>query len=280
MSFPHIGRYRVVVSKIKFCGFIDLLHLKKNTKWNEEVFVTPKLYTIQNYQVNTTNPVFTVNYNVPYKVKGGEFNDVREYIPGDPIKNIHWKLSAHSNEMFTRIINADAVSGITVFIDFSYSEDMDYDRKLNVYDCMAEAAYACGLYSMDNDYGISYIYSMHDSPTYFSASTPEELGDFIYSIPKSAVVEKYSIGFLMAEYLNAVICFDNVIVLTSNVSLATVEILSEYRDRGKYPILFYIKPEDDEGLRDKVRDMLHKSGIRFFSVSNAQEITATLGGLK
>lgn len=278
MEFPHIGRYRVVVSKIKFCGFIDLLHLKKNTKWNENVFVTPKIYPIKNYRINTTNPMFTVNYNVPYKIRGGEFNDVREYIPGDSIKNIHWKLSAHSNEMFTRIINSDAVSGITVFADFSYREDMDYDERLNVYDCMAEAAYACGIYSMDNDYGISYIYSMQDAPTYFSPSTLEELGDFIYSIPKSTAVQKYSQELLMAEHLNAFICFDNVIVLTSNVHLATAEVLSEYKDRGKYPVLFHIRQKDGEKLTGEVKEVLHKNRIRFFSVSNAQEIAGILGG--
>lgn len=280
MSFPHIGRYRVIISKIRFCGFIDLLYLKKSTKWKEEVIVTPKIYDIHNYQINTTNPVFTINYNVLHKIKGGEFNDVREYVPGDPIKNIHWKLSAHSNEMFTRIINADAVSGITVFIDFSYREGMDYNKKLNVYDCMVEAAYTCGIYSLSSDYGVSYIYSMLNSPAFFSPATEEELGEFIYSIPKSTAEEKYYAGLLIAEYLNAVICFDNVIVLTSNIGFDMIELLSEYKDKGKYPVLFYVKQENDEKLTEEIEDCLSKSGISCFTISNAEEFTSVLEGLK
>lgn len=281
MNFPHLGKYKVVVSKIKFYGFIDMLHLYKKTRWNEELFITPKTYEIYNYEINTTNPVFSVNYNVQHKIRGGEFNEVRQYIPGDSIKNIHWKLSAHSNEMFTRIINADAVSGITVFIDFSYKDDLDYNKKLDIYDCMVECAYSCGVYSLNNDYGISFIYSMFNNPTYYYPKTAEDLGGFIYSIPKSMAWEKCSAELLIAEYLNSVICFDNVIMLTSNISCDIIELLSECKDKGKYPMLFYVQSEDSkQELTEEIRNCLAKNGISCFLVNSAKEFSSALGGVK
>lgn len=281
MSFPHLGKYRVVVSKIKFYGFIDMLYLYKRTNWKEVIIVTPKRHDIQDYEISTTNPVFSVNYNVVHKIKGGEFNETRQYIQGDPIKNIHWKLSAHSNEMFTKIINADAISGVTVFIDFSYNKNMEYENRLDVYDSMVECAYSCGMYSLSKEYGVSFIYPMNNSPAYYCPSAIEEMRELAYSVPRPAKNEEYSIELLIAEYLNTVVCFDNVIVFTSNVGCEIVELLADCKDKGKFPTLFFVQPEGkDEELDEKAKDCLVKSGINCFLISNEKEFASILGGME
>ena len=280
MGFPHIGRFKVIISKIKFFGFIDMLFLNKKSKWMEELLITPKIYEIYNYEIHTVNPIFSVNYHVQHKVKGGEFNDVREYIPGDPIKNIHWKLSAHSNTFITKIINADAVSGITLYIDFSSEENFDYDKAANVYDCMVESAYSVALYALNKDYGISFVFSFRNNPAYYLPKTVDELDDLIYSLPKVSSYKKYSIGLLVSEYSNTVISFDNIIVLTDKINNMIIDSLINCRERGQFPIFCFIKPDGEKDMPESMKNRLIKSGIMYCIVSDGKEFAAFLGGLK
>jgi len=283
MPFPHIGRFRVIISKIRFYGFIDGLFLYKNTKWKEELLVTPKIYEINNYEIDTLNPFFLVNYHVPRKIRGGEFNDVREYIPGDPIKNIHWKLSAHlnTNTLITRIINADAVSGITVYLDLASEGDFDYNKAADMYDCMVESAYAAALYALSKDYGISFVFSANNYPTYYFTKTYEELDKLIYSLPKVSAEEKYPIELLVAEYACTVMSFDNIIVLSDKISFELINALSDCKERGRFPLLCLIRQESSRGAVDEeIKDRLIKSGIRYCVINTAKDFSSALGGLK
>jgi len=281
MDFPHIGRFRVVIPKIKFFGFVDMLYLYKNTKWKEELLITPKIYDIHDYEINTMNPVFSVNYHVPYKVKGGEFNDVREYISGDSIKNIHWKLSAHSNTFITKIINADAVSGITIYMDFSSKESFDYDEAADAYDCIVESAYSVALYALSKDYGTSFVFSARNNPDYYFPKTTEELVSLIYSLPKVSPEEKYPIDLLISEYSNTVISFDNIIVLTDKINSGLIDSLAGCMERGQFPILCLVRTDrENKAIPDNMKNCLIKMGIRYCIITAAKEFSAFLGGLK
>lgn len=281
MPFPHIGRFKVVISKIRFYGFIDSLYLYKNAKWKEELLITPKIYEINDYKIDTSNPFFLVNYHVPCKIRGGEFNDVREYIPGDPIKNIHWKLSAHSNTLMTRIINADAVSGITVYLDLASEENFDYNKTADLYDCMVESAYSAALYALSKDYGISFVFSANNYPTYYFPKTYEELDDLIYSFPKVSAREKYPIELLVAEYSNTVMSFDNIIVLSDKINFELINAISDCKERGRFPILCLIQQENsDRTIDQEIKDRLVKSGIRYCVINTAKDFSSALGGLK
>lgn len=279
MDFPHIGRFMVVISKIKFFGFIDMLFLYKNTKWKEQLLITPKIYDINNYEINTVNPAFSVNYNVRCKVKGGEFNDVREYVPGDPIKNIHWKLSAHSNTFITKIINTDAVSGITLYLDFSWIESFDYDDAADVYDCMVESAYSVALYALSKDYGISFVFSVKNNPTFYFPKSIGELDKLIYSLPKMSTEEKHPIDLLVSEYSNTVISFDNIIVLTDKINTRIIDSVAGCREQRRFPILCLIERDGkNQVLPENMKNRLIKSGIRYCTVNAAKEFVSFLGG--
>lgn len=279
MQLPHVGKFKVSISKIKFYGFIDLLFLYKGIKWNNEVIVTPKIHSIENYEINTINPIFSVDYNVPHKIKGGEFNDVREYIPGDPIKNIHWKLSAHSGNFITKIINTDAVNGISIYIDFPSFSEENYFYMANVYDCILESSHAAAIYSLDKDYAVNFIFFESSSSSHRYIKNYEDLTEFIYSFPKGQ--KDSSLEFLIDEYTNSSVSFDNMVILTYKPSIELVDILADCRMKGKFPHLFWVKSEDDDVRYDvNVKEHLKKSEIRYSIIKDAKEFALALGGVR
>lgn len=56
----------------------------------------------------------------------------RQYIPGDPVKRINWKLSAKKKELFVRLDELQGGAGIAVILDPYANEellDAEYDRR-------------------------------------------------------------------------------------------------------------------------------------------------------
>lgn len=281
IDFPHIGRYIVKISELRIYGFLDMFCLKIKPKWREKLLITPKIYNIQNLEIDTSQPVFTVNFNVPHKISGGDFNDVREYVPGDPIKNIHWKLSAHANLYMTRVMNTDAVSGITVYMDFTVNHNSSFLEVASINDCTVECAYSIALYAFSQYYGVNFIYSESNHPVHFFPKSNEELEGMINSLPKVSIKEKNSIELLIAEYSNTKISLDNIIVLTSKLSVELINALSDCKERGKYPILCYIKLENEQdNIPNSMKNLLCKSGIIYYKINYAKQLSSMLGGSK
>jgi len=55
-------------------------------------------------------------YEDPSRIRG-----VREYMRGDPLNRIHWKISAKLAKLYSKVYEPSAVTGITVALDFSRS---------------------------------------------------------------------------------------------------------------------------------------------------------------
>jgi|GEM_PF-1659537 len=49
-----------------------------------------------------------------------EFFSLREYIPGDPIRSIHWKRSAHTGQLVVRNMTSDSPPTIVVVVDIRF----------------------------------------------------------------------------------------------------------------------------------------------------------------
>lgn len=279
MNFPHVGRFNITISKIKFYGFIDLFFLYKKIKWNNDIIVLPKIYDIHNYEIKTINPLFSVDYNVPYKIKGGEFNDVREYVPGDSIKNIHWKLSAHSNSFITKIINTDAVSGVSVFMDFPSMNSDDYDYAADVYDCILESSYSVALYSLEREYAINFFFYESGNLAHRYIKNYDELAEFVCLFP--SIDNNNSFEFLIEEYSASSMIFDNMIVLTDKASVQLAGQLSDLTMKGKFPQLFLIQPESTNNkFSDNIKEQLNKNGIEYSIINDAEGFALSLGGVK
>jgi len=278
VEFPHIGMYIVKILDIQIYGIFDLFCLKYKPKWKQEIFVTPKIYWIEDFDIDTKKAIFPVNFTMPYKINGEIYDDIREYMPGDPMKNIHWKLSAHANEYMTRILTTDAVSGITIYLDFCCESHLNIIEMASTNDAIVEIAYAIALYAMNNDRGISLIYSEDNNPTFKVPNSILDLREKVYSLPRISPKELYSIELLISEYGNSINSLDNMFVITSNISIELINILSNFLERGKRPILCLAEYGLEPFNSQNVKKLLEDSNIEYYIVKSAENFVGSLGG--
>ena len=78
---------------------------------------------------------------LPTAPDGTDYSGVREYRPGDPMQRIHWKLSAHSGVLLTRLLEVYGSPGATVIADFDTSS-FPPEQAADVRDALFEASSA------------------------------------------------------------------------------------------------------------------------------------------
>ena len=137
----------------RFCGVIKLktayisiydalriFRMKVGKNIDSQITVMPEGYDI----TGTVSPVSRVDdeSQIFSEHRPGddpsEVFDLREYIPGDKINRIHWKLSSKSHDFIVKEYSLPVDVPSMIFIDLKCYEDSDYT--LPVYDTLIETA--------------------------------------------------------------------------------------------------------------------------------------------
>jgi len=82
------------------------------------VLVYPRIVSLLGYDVSSRRPIGDVVmthrlYEDPTRIAG-----VREYQPGDPLNRIHWKASARTGVLHSKVHEPSTLSGVTLLLDF------------------------------------------------------------------------------------------------------------------------------------------------------------------
>ena len=70
-----------------------------------------------------------------------DYAGTRDYEYGDPLKSVHWKLSARAGELQTRLFETSVNTKMSVIMDF-HSPDYEVDELMGCADAIVEAALA------------------------------------------------------------------------------------------------------------------------------------------
>lgn len=277
VSFPHIGRYRVRIGEIRFYGLLGVFSFRHAPHWSVPVQVTPKRYQLPGLRLRTSKPAFAVDFTAPHKIGGGEYSDVRQYAPGDPIKTIHWKLSAHASDYVTRLFQTDAVSGVSVYLDLRLPPCLTGETAADANDCMVESAYAAAVRAMELQYGVEFLYARSGVPTALRPGSPEELTAAVCALPPISARERYPLELLVEEHSGREPSFDNLIVLTASVSDRLIVLLTECAQRGEYPLLLHVRGGDEPPSGGGIgAERLAGRGIAYYAVESARDLARIL----
>jgi uncharacterized protein (DUF58 family) len=80
-----------------------------------------KIKHIQMKAQHLSNEVFAGEYLSAFKGRGMEFEEVREYLPGDDIRNIDWNVTARSNKPYIKTFRDERELTVVFLVDVSAS---------------------------------------------------------------------------------------------------------------------------------------------------------------
>lgn len=147
LSSRYVGRVEVRIENFAVYDLFHLFCLRGCDKEDAHVVVWPAFSEVSEEEIRSCVADFPEEYEL--KKRGTDYNpdyEVREYIPGDELKNIHWKLSAKKEELMVRERLSQGREKINILLPLTE------DRQLN--DGLMESVYALGRLLIDKEYPI------------------------------------------------------------------------------------------------------------------------------
>lgn len=115
----HIGIYRVNVKKAVIYGPLGLFGIRLNSSVPGTALAVPACGAENAAEAALARREEDSSAKADTGREEEEiYCGVREYAPGDPIRSIHWKLSAHSRKLMTRLSERTGENCFTVAVDF------------------------------------------------------------------------------------------------------------------------------------------------------------------
>lgn len=95
------------------------------------ILVYPKVIPVAGYDVSSRRPVGEIKlqhrlFEDPTRISG-----VRQYQAGDPMNRVHWKATARTGELHSRVYESSSLAGATILLDYheeSYPARGEPDR--------------------------------------------------------------------------------------------------------------------------------------------------------
>ncbi len=119
------------------------------------LLVKPKVITLQGYDIASRRPIGEIVmthrlFEDPTRVAG-----VRQYQNGDSLSRIHWRATARTGELQSKVYEASSVAGATILMDFhedSFEPNHEPVRSELAVTCVASIAHA--LHQMGQQTGL------------------------------------------------------------------------------------------------------------------------------
>lgn len=129
LEFRDLGRFQINVQDCLFQDLLGIVRCRLPFQAEKELFVLPK--EEEGKEHPTEEFLSGAAETEESKQKGSDFSevsDIREYIPGDRIRDIHWKLSAKQETLMVK--ERVSVAGSELVLLLSLSGDKDASEKV------------------------------------------------------------------------------------------------------------------------------------------------------
>ncbi len=139
-NFTHLGRYFAGVDHVQLTDLFGLFSCTVQNAHRRQVIVRPRLFDLRDVDISEAEEE-SASMVKPITADGTDYASVREYRFGDPLKTVHWNLTARSatGTMYTRLFETYVTPSVSVVID-PFSQASDREALMSLFDGMMEGA--------------------------------------------------------------------------------------------------------------------------------------------
>ena len=100
--FPYKGEYLCGIKNLYVSSLLRFFRFRIKADKCKSVMVLPHRVTVADMPERYVNDSSAVSATPIKGTDSAEITEIKEYVPGDPIRNIHWKLSTKAQELITK----------------------------------------------------------------------------------------------------------------------------------------------------------------------------------
>ncbi len=278
MEMPHVGCFSIGLDEVVLYDFFGVFHRRTPVSGRFSAVVTPRRLPVDVLDFSEDAAAEAQTETKTSVVGGTDYTSVRAYALGDPMKQIHWKLSAHTREYMTKLQERDLQQEFTVILDFAAARCADREQLMELNDCLIETALSLLDEASTHDAGCMLLYRERSGTAVRRALSgrgddADLLRSFSVLTPEPEPEFTDAAGLLRLETLSGSRS-SHLLVVTSRVTPELLASLLRVKAQRRSPALFFVVPAQwsSREVADACTPLhqLGDAGIPYFTISTAE----------
>jgi uncharacterized protein (DUF58 family) len=122
------GCYELGPVVIQVSDIISGEELRNEVRPEERLIVYPKILPITTGRLHSYQPIGELRSEEVAFEDPSKFRGTREYLITDPLKKIHWKVSAHTGKLQVKVYEPTVGAQSVIFLNLRYQDYPSFDR--------------------------------------------------------------------------------------------------------------------------------------------------------
>lgn len=288
VSFAHLGVYRAGVNRVVIWDLIGLFSHTIKQGVAKSVAVRPRRVRMGQADVSRAAPDESLNALRPIASDDVDYLGVREYRYGDPLKTVHWNLSARSanGQLYTRLFEAYVNPSLVIVVD-PYAPELGADDLMSLFDGMIEVTATLCEQAREVGVDAEVRYLARDGePAACHLMTPDDADGLVASMmPVTPLQSDHVDSGSIEEMLRAAglrsHCAGNIAYVAARPDAGSLAALSDAAAARRNTMAFLAVPRELEGReRDQFVAPLRSlgdAGGAYYVVESTEIVTEVMG---
>ena len=278
VGFNHVGTYAVGLLDVEVFDLLGLFSRVISVNERCVVRVVPRIWRIDRLggsELTTTENVRSVRTTLSDDM---DYAAVREYQLGDPMKTVHWKMSARGQDhLFTKLFESHTNPGTAVLLDF-YSEEPEAHKRAEMYDALLEASFSVLDFARYAGIQTTLTYRAASGMVRTtSENSPEHLDALLDEMPRlGAGVSRTAAADMLEGVVRDPDAQANIIFFTTELTSENVNAVINHRGFRRGVRVMCVLPPDLPSSERKRRlaasEQLRAAGVGFSVIERGQDV--------
>jgi hypothetical protein len=178
--------------------------------------------------------------------------DTRQYIYGDNLKRIHWKLSAKFNELMVKRFQNTCETSSTLILDLKKGS-LSPEENAVIDDKVIEAAVSIIYYCLHKWIPVNLVF-YSDGIVELKGKNPLGFDEMYKALSRVSFDQNIDFKDIIDIYTGNTLIKNNILILTSNVDYELYNQIYKTNIAGYNLSLVYVSPEELTGVKDYAAD--------------------------
>lgn len=281
MEMEHVGCFRVGLDHVELYDLFGLFRKRVPVRGSFSAIVTPCVRPMEQLHLSDEVQNEAARETKISMVGGTDYTGVRAYALGDPMKQIHWKLSAHSREYVTKLQENSRQQEFSVILDLA-APAVSRGELMELNDCLIETALSLVEEIAASEAGYALLYpDQSGAPVRAVPAGREDDADLVRAFarinasPDAAFSDACQLLQQEGQGRNR---GSSVAVVTSRITPELLQELLQIQRQRRSPELYFVVPArwSSRELENACAPLrrLDDAGVPWYTVSTAENFRA------
>lgn len=273
VSALHIGRFDVGLHTVHVRDIIGLFWLRRKYKKRVALTVMPRVLHVQKMPLIMG---LMAQASSRFDIKDEDYatiSEVRQYLPGDSIKRVHWKLTAKRNEWLVKVFQANALNRVTVISDTRRLPMNERDR-FKLEDQLIENAVALARFCLYKGMPVDFMASDGKKAQAHTLANFEMLYGAISAVSFKAQPE-LNVTAMLTHVLNEATGYVNAILIVTKLDIELYERIANANKKGHYAAVVYLAGKVPFKESERIYNLVALSGMPCLRMTLEEGFDAT-----